>query len=75
MIYFLSNFRTLRNTGPTSDERIWKKDVNDIHCNKLKGTDGTMFPPSLSQCQKLYVFEPQLCRYSILMAILMAESI
>ncbi|CAG2168048.1 unnamed protein product [Oppiella nova] len=41
---------------------IWDKDMTNTTCNKLKGTDGTMFKPDLKKDDVIYAFEPQLCR-------------
>ncbi|XP_015782932.2 platelet glycoprotein 4-like [Tetranychus urticae] len=31
-------------------------------CNKIRGTDGTFFPPFVDKTRKLYVFVPNFCR-------------
>ncbi len=65
--YIFTNLSTLINKR--ARDPIWPKH-NNTHCSQLKGTDGTMFPPSLSKSQRLYAFEPQLCRYSNITSII-----
>ncbi len=61
--YIFTNLSALLNDAIASGTRpIWPK--HNTSCSQLKGTDGTMFQPSLSKSQRLYAFEPILCRYS-----------
>lgn len=41
-----------------SKQDIWDDEV----ANEIKGTDGTMFPPFISNTDKLWVFNPDMCR-------------
>ncbi|CAG2166200.1 unnamed protein product [Oppiella nova] len=53
-------------TSLTNDDKnqsvVWKKDKKAETCNKLKGTDGSIFAPDLTKDDIVYAFEPQLCR-------------